>query len=191
MIGIEMTSLIVILGTAALAAGMALSGRLQNFAEGVIILIFKPYRISDFIEAQGYKGTVNEIQISNTVLLTPDNKPIIIPNSKISGDSLTNFSTQETRRVDCFFCTGYGKQVEKAREIIEDLIKNNDRILKEPEHQIVLSELADSSVNLTVRVWIKAADYWSLKFKMNKDDYNKFNECGNKHSLSSNGCSRS
>ena len=105
-------------------------------------------------------------------------KTIIIPNSKISGDSVTNFSTQETRRVDWVFGIAYGNQVEKAREIIENLIKNDERVLKEPAHQIVLSELADSSVNLTVRVWVKASDYWPLKFKMNEDVYNKFNEHG-------------
>jgi len=178
MIGIEMTSFIAILGAAGLAIGMALSGTLQNFAGGVMILLFKPYKVGDFIEAQGYMGTVNQIQIFNTILLTVDNKTIIIPNAKISNDSLTNFSTQDTRRVDWVFGIGYGDSVEEARKILEDFLTNDERVLKDPPHQIVLSDLGDSSVNITVRAWVKPADFWSLKFEMNEKVYNKFNEVG-------------
>ena len=178
MVGIEMTSFIALLGAAGLAVGMALSGTLQNFAGGVMILLFKPYRVGDFVEAQGYMGTVKEIQIFNTIMLTVDNKTIIIPNSKISSDSLINYSAQETRRVDWVFGIGYGNKVEEAREIIESLVASDTRILKDPAHQIVLSELGDSSVNITVRAWVKSADYWDVKFKMNEDIYNQFNDKG-------------
>jgi small conductance mechanosensitive channel len=178
MIGIEMTSFIAILGAAGLAVGMALSGTLQNFAGGVMILLFKPYKAGDYIEAQGFAGTVSEIQIFNTILLTVDNKTIIIPNSKISNDSMINYSTQENRRVDWVFGIGYGDSVENARKIIDDFLTNDERVLKDPAHQIVLSELGDSSVNITVRAWVKAADYWDLKFEMNEKVYNKFNEVG-------------
>jgi len=178
MVGIEMTSFIALLGAAGLAVGMALSGTLQNFAGGVMVLVFKPFIVGDFIEAQGYMGTVHEIHVINTILLTPDNKTIIIPNGKIFNDSLTNFSTQENRRVDWTFGIGYGDNVEEARDIIQKLIDADERIFKDPEPQIVVSELADNSVNITVRVWVKAGDFWPLKFKMNEDVYNQFNAKG-------------
>ncbi len=178
MVGIEMTSFIAILGAAGLAVGMALSGTLQNFAGGVMVLLFKPYKVGDFIEAQGYMGTVNQIQIFNTILLTVDNRTIIIPNAKISNDSLINYSTQGTRRVDWVFGIGYGDKVEDARKILEGFIVNDERILKDPAYQIVLSELGDSSVNITVRAWVKGADFWDVKFEMNEKVYNKFNEVG-------------
>ncbi len=178
MVGIEMTSFVAILAAAGLAVGMALSGTLQNFAGGVMILIFKPFKTGEFIEAQGYMGTVKDIQIFNTILLTPDNRTIIIPNAKISGDSLTNFSRQPQRRVDWVFGIGYGDKVEDARAIIEELIAADTRILKNPAHQIILSELGDSSVNITVRAWVNGADYWDVLFKMNEDIYNQFGSKG-------------
>ncbi len=178
MVGIAMTSFVAILAAAGLAIGMALSGTLQNFAGGVMILIFKPFKLGEFIEAQGYMGTVKDIQIFNTILLTPDNRTIIIPNAKISGDSLTNFSRQPQRRVDWVFGIGYGDKVEDARAIIEELIAADTRILKNPAHQIILSELADSSVNITVRAWVNGADYWDVLFKMNEDIYNQFGSKG-------------
>lgn len=178
MVGIQMTSFIAILGAAGLAVGMALSGTLQNFAGGVMILLFKPYRVGDYIEAQGYQGFVKEIQIFNTIVLTVDNKTIIIPNSKISSDSMINYSAEENRRVDWVFGIGYGDKVEDARAVLEELIAADARILKDPAHQILLSELGDSSVNLTVRAWVKSADYWDVMFKMNEDVYNQFNAKG-------------
>lgn len=178
MVGIEMTSFIAILGAAGLAIGMALSGTLQNFAGGVMILLFKPYKIGDVIDAQGYVGKVSEIQIFNTILKTPDNKTIIIPNGGLATGSMTNFSTEETRRVDWTFGIGYGDDVAQAKAVMKRLADEDDRILKDPEVFIALSELADSSVNFTVRAWVNAADYWGVYFDMNEKIYNTFNKEG-------------
>ncbi|MCM2680249.1 mechanosensitive ion channel family protein [Echinimonas agarilytica] len=164
MVGIEMTAFIAVLGAAGLAVGMALSGTLQNFAGGVIILLFKPFRVGDFIEAQGYMGTVSEIQIFITILKTPDNKTIIIPNSPLSTGSLINFSIEQTRRVDFSFGIGYGDDIDQARGIINEIVQADARVKKDPEPFIMVGELADSSVNLTVRVWVDAADYWGVHF---------------------------
>ena len=177
-LGIEMTSFIAILAAAGLAVGMALSGTLQNFAGGVMILLFKPYKVGDVIEAQGYIGSVKEIQIFVTVLTTPDNKTIIIPNGPLSNGSLTNFSTQETRRVDWTFGIGYGDDVDKAKEIIRNIVESDERVLKDPAVFIALGEMADSSVNLTVRVWVNAADYWGVFFDTNEKVYHAFNAGG-------------
>ncbi len=174
MLGIEMTSFIAILGAAGLAVGMALSGTLQNFAGGVMILIFKPFKVGDFITAQGYSGVVNEIQIFNTFLKTPDNKTIIIPNGGLSNSSMTNFSTEEKRRVDWTVGIGYGDDVDKARAVIKKLCDDDARILKDPEVFIAVSELGDSSVNFAVRAWVKAADYWDVFFEMNENVYKTF-----------------
>ncbi|MDA3882474.1 MAG: mechanosensitive ion channel [Bacteroidales bacterium] len=164
MVGIEMTSFIAILGAAGLAVGLALSGTLQNFAGGVIILIIKPFKVGDFIDAQGHMGTVKEIQIFNTVLKTPDNKTIIIPNGGLSTSSLTNFSVEAHRRVDFTFGIGYGDKFEHAKEILEGIITEDTRIFKDPEPVIVLHSLGDSSVNVVVRVWAEASNYWGIYF---------------------------
>lgn len=166
MVGVEMTSFIVILGAISLAIGMALSGTLQNFAGGVIILIFKPFKVGDYIEAQGYSGTVNEIQIFNTILKTPDNRTIIIPNSPLSTGAMVNYSVEAQRRVDFSFGIGYSDDIDKARKILLGLIKEDTRILNDPEPFIAIAELADSSVNFVVRVWVKATDYWGVHFDM-------------------------
>ena len=166
MLGVEMTSFVAILAAAGFAVGMALSGTLQNFAGGAMIVIFRPFKVGDFIDAQGYMGTVKEIQIFNTILKTPDNKTIIIPNGGLSTSSMTNFSTEPQRRVDFTFGIGYGDDIDKAKKVIEGLIAADDRILKDPEHFIAVSELADSSVNFVVRVWANAADYWGIHFDM-------------------------
>jgi small conductance mechanosensitive channel len=150
MLGIEMTSFVAILGAAGLAVGLALSGTLQNFAGGVMILVFKPYKVGDFVEASGYSGTVNSIQIFNTVLKTADNKTIIIPNGGLSTSSITNYSTEEKRRVDWTIGVGYGDDLDKARAVIKRLCDEDERILKEPEVFIAVSALADSSVNFGV-----------------------------------------
>jgi small conductance mechanosensitive channel len=178
MIGIEMTSFIAILGAAGLAVGMALSGTLQNFAGGVMILVFKPYKVGDVIDAQGYIGSVTEIQIFNTILKTPDNKTIIIPNGGLSTGSMTNYSTEEKRRVDWTFGIGYGDNVDKAKAVIKKLCDNDTRILKDPEVFIAVSELADSSVNFVVRAWVKSVDYWGVFFDMNENVYKTFNAEG-------------
>lgn len=178
MLGIEMTSFIAILGAAGLAVGMALSGTLQNFAGGVMILIFKPFKAGDVIEAQGFIGSVKEIQIFNTILKTPDNKTIIIPNGGLSTGAMTNFSTEEKRRVDWTIGIGYGDDVDKAKQVIRNLCDADSRILKDPEVFIAVSELADSSVNFTVRAWVNAADYWGVYFSMNENVYKTFPQEG-------------
>ncbi|MCF8364646.1 MAG: mechanosensitive ion channel [Bacteroidales bacterium] len=169
MVGIEMTSFVAILAAAGLAVGMALSGTLQNFAGGVMIMIFKPFKVGDVISAQGFTGSVSEIQIFNTILKTPDNKTIIIPNGGLSTGAMTNFSTEPRRRVDFTFGIGYGDDIDKARGVIEGLIAADSRILKDPAPFVAVSELADSSVNFVVRVWADASDYWGIFFDMNEN----------------------
>ena len=178
MLGINMTSFIAILGAAGLAVGLALSGTLQNFAGGVMILIFKPFKAGDMIDAQGYVGAVSEIQIFNTILKTPDNKTIIIPNGGLSTSSMTNFSTEDQRRVDWTIGIGYGDDLDKARQVIKRLCDDDARILKDPEVFIAVSELADSSVNFTVRAWVNSADYWGVFFAMNENVYKTFDSEG-------------
>lgn len=164
MIGIQMTSFIAVLGAAGLAVGLALQGTLQNFAGGVIILLFKPYKVGDYITTQGYSGTVKAIQIFTTILTTPDNQTIIIPNSPIAINPLTNYSTQETRRVDFTFGIGYSDDIDKARIVIMNIINSDERILKDPEPMVKVSNLGDSSVDFVTRVWVKSGDYWSVFF---------------------------
>lgn len=166
MIGIETTSFIAVLGAAGLAIGLALQGSLSNFAGGVLVLMFRPYKVGDFVEAQGVMGTVHEIQIFNTIMKTADNKVIIVPNGAISNGIITNFSMEATRRVDFVFGIGYTDDIAEAKATIERLVKEDGRSLSEPEPQIVVSELADSSVNITTRVWVNAADYWGLFFDL-------------------------
>lgn len=175
MIGIEMTSFVAILGAAGLAVGLALSGTLQNFAGGVLILIFKPFRVGDYIDAQSHSGTVNAINIINTILKTPDNVTKIIPNGALFNGSITNFSAEEKRRVDWKVGIGYGDDYDKAKAVMMTLIKADERIINEPaEPFIALSELGDSSVNLAVRCWVIASDYWAVKFDMNENIYKTF-----------------
>ncbi|PLW92181.1 MAG: mechanosensitive ion channel protein MscS [Marinilabiliales bacterium] len=174
MVGIEMTSFIAILGAAGLAIGLALSGTLQNFAGGVLILLQKPYVVGDFIETPDGTGTVSEIQIFNTLLKTVDNKIIIIPNGPLSVSALTNFSAEPTRRVDWTFGIGYGDSSDKAKEVLRRLCDEDDRILKDPEVFIALSELGDSSVNFVVRAWVKSENYWDVFFDMNEKVYKTF-----------------
>ena len=178
MVGIEMTSFIAILGAAGLAVGLALSGTLQNFAGGVMILIFKPFKVGDVIEAQGYTGCVNTIQIFNTILKTPDNKTVIIPNGGLSTSSMVNYSTEATRRVDWTFGIAYGDDIDKAKEVLNELLMSNENVLKDPAPFVELGELADSSVNFTVRAWVNAADYWAVHFYMLDKVYRKFAEEG-------------
>ena len=143
-----------------------------------MILIFKPFKVGDVIEAQGYIGSVSEIQIFNTILKTPDNKTIILPNGGLSTSSMVNFSTEDTRRVDWTVGIGYGDDIEKAKEVLQRLCDEDDRIMKDPAVFIALSELADSSVNFTVRAWVKASDYWGVYFLMNENIYKTFEKEG-------------
>jgi small conductance mechanosensitive channel len=174
MVGIAVTSFIAILGAAGLAIGLALSGTLQNFAGGVILLIFKPFKVGDFITAEGHSGTVEEIQIFVTYLKTPQNVTIIIPNSGLATNSLTNFSAKPIRRADWSFGIAYGDSFDKAKEVLLKLIEEDERILKDPEPFIALGELADSSVNLTVRAWANSGDFWGVFFDMNEKVYKAF-----------------
>ena len=159
MIGIETTSFIAVLGAAGLAVGLALQGSLANFAGGVLILIFRPYKVGDFIQGGGETGTVRSIEIFNTVMTTADNKKIIVPNAAISNATITNFSAMDTRRVDIVFGVGYGDDLRHAKSVLEEIIRKDERILVDPEPQIVVSALGDSAVDITTRSWVKAADY--------------------------------
>jgi len=180
MLGVAMTSFIAILGAAGLAVGLALSGTLQNFAGGVMILLFKPFKVGDFIDAQGHKGVVKEIQIFITTLTDLDNKTIIIPNAGLSSGSLVNYSTQPTRRVDWSFGIAYGDDFDVAKAMILGLLKEDKRVLSDPEPNIFLGEMADSSVNITTRAWVNGEDYWGVFFDMNE----KFYKNTDKHGLS-------
>jgi len=164
MVGIATTSFIAVLGAAGLAIGLALQGSLSNFAGGVIILIFKPFKVGDLIEGGGHLGVVKEIQIFNTILTTVDNRRVIIPNAVLSNDSLININIEPTRRVDFVFGIGYGDDLKKAKDILNRIAENDSRVLKDPARTVVLSELADSSVNFTVRLWVNTPDYWSVYF---------------------------
>ena len=178
-LGIELTSFAALLASAGVAIGMALSGNLSNFAGGVIILVFRPYKVGDYIEAStGASGTVTDIQIFHTVLTTPDNRIVFAPNGAMSGAVVTNYSRKDTRRVDFSFGVEYGTDFELAKSTIMEVISKDSRILKDPAPFIELGALADSSVNITVRVWVNAADYWGVNFDMNKNVYATFNEKG-------------
>lgn len=163
-LGVATTSFAAIIAAAGLAIGLALQGSLGNFAGGVLIMIFKPIKIGDFIEAQGESGTVKEIEIFTTKLNTPDNKEVIIPNGALSNGNIVNYSTEATRRVDFTFGVGYDSDIRKTKEIIFDVINNHPLILKEPATAVNLSELADSSINFFTRAWVKKEDYWTVKF---------------------------
>lgn len=178
MVGIETTSFVAIMGAAGLAVGLALQGSLANFAGGVLILLFKPFKIGDFIDAQGFLGKVDAIHIFNTILKTPDNKTIIIPNGALSGGNITNFSTESTRRVDMTFGIGYGDDIKKAKEVLNSMVQADERVLKDPEPMVVVSELGDSSVNFAVRTWVNAADYWGLFFDMQEKVKLEFDKQG-------------
>lgn len=166
MLGVETTSFIAVLGAAGLAVGLALSGTLQNFAGGVILLILKPFKVGDFIDAQNYMGTVHSIQIFNTILKTPDNKTVYIPNGGLATGAMVNFSTEPTRRVDMSFGIGYTDDIDKAKEILMRLLTEDERVLKDPAPAVKLAELGDSSVNFNVRPWVNAGDYWGVYLDM-------------------------
>jgi len=177
-LGIQTASLIAVLGAAGLAVGLALQGSLGNFAAGVLMVIFKPFKVGDFIEGAGTAGIVEKVEIFTTQLKTPDNKTVIVPNAKLTGDNITNFTVKGTRRVDFVFGIGYGDDIDKARSIIKEIIDRDERVMKEPEPMIVVSELADSSVNLTVRAWTSAGDYWSFYFDTTENVKKQFDTEG-------------
>lgn len=163
-IGIEITSLIAIIAAAGLAVGLALQGSLANFAVGILLIIFKPFKVGDFIEAGGTIGTVKEIKIFNTVLNYPDNRRVVVPNAKITGDNISSFSAIEKRRIDFVFGISYSDDMKKAKEALEKVLASDLRVLKEPQPVIAVSELGDSSVNLVCRPWIKPQDYLAVYF---------------------------
>jgi small conductance mechanosensitive channel len=163
-IGIQTTSLVAVIGAAGLAIGFALQGSLSNLAAGVMILIFKPFKIGDFVEVAGTLGGVQEIGIFNTILNHPDNRRIIIPNSQVTSDKITNFTAIDKRRVDMTFGISYDDDIKKAKDVLMGLLTSDPRVLKDPAPVVAVSELGDSSVNLVARPWSKPADYWGLFF---------------------------
>tara|TARA_B100001057_G_scaffold489876_1_gene577045 strand:+ start:1718 stop:2584 length:867 start_codon:yes stop_codon:yes gene_type:complete len=165
-LGIETTSFIAIFGAAGLAIGLALQGSLSNFASGVLIVLFKPYRVDDFIEAAGISGIVEKVQILTTILKTVDNKQIIVPNSKIMDSIITNYSTKETRRIDMKISVGYQDDIDFVKKTLYEIISEDKRILTEPKPMVVVSELADSSVNFVIRTWVNSEEFWDIKFEM-------------------------
>ena len=178
MVGIQMTSFIAVLGAAGLAVGLALQGTLQNFAGGVLLLILKPFKVGDFIETQGNLGTVKSIQIFNTIINTGDNKRIILPNGPVATGAIINYSSESTRRVDFLFGIGYDDDIDQAKDVILNLIKADSRISSDPEPFIAVKELADSSVNLVVRVWGDASDYWGIFFDLTENVKKTFDKEG-------------
>ena len=161
-LGIQTTSFIAVIGAAGLAIGLALQGSLANFAAGFLMIIFRPFKVGDYIEGAGVAGTVEAIQIFTTQLRTPDNKTVIIPNSSLTAGNITNWSVKGTRRVDLVMGIGYGDDIDKAKSIMGDILAKDERVLKDPPPQIAVLELADSSVNLMVRPWVKSQHYWDV-----------------------------
>ncbi|KXK42790.1 MAG: Potassium efflux system protein KefA [Chlorobi bacterium OLB5] len=178
MIGIEMTSFIALLGAVGISIGMALSGSLQHFAGGVLLLIYKPFSKGDFIEAQGHKGTVKELRIFNTVLNTLDNKIVFIPNGPLSTGTIVNYSLEPTRRIDSVFSISYSDDIDRAKNIIKRVIDANDKILKDPEYIIGVKSLGASSVDIESRVWVKNTDLLDLTFFMNEAVKKEFDKEG-------------
>ena len=177
-LGVDTTSFIAILGAAGLAIGLALQGTLGNIGSGVILILFRPFEVGDTISAGGETGTVESISLFNTTLLTPDNKVILIPNSTVAGGSITNFSKKTTRRVDFVFGIGYDDDLKLAKSTLQKIVDEDSRILKDPASFIGVGELDDSSVNFTVRVWVKAEDYWGVHFDTNEKVKLTFDEKG-------------
>ncbi len=165
-LGIETTSIVAVLATAGLAIGLALKDSLSNFAAGVMIILFKPFVIGDFVETAGTSGIIEEIGIFTVKMKTPDNKQIIAPNSSVIGGNITNYSTKPTRRVDITVGVGYDSDIKKTKSVLTEIINSNDKILKDPEPLVAVAELADSSVNFVTRSWVKAEDYWGVYFNL-------------------------
>jgi len=177
-LGIQTASFIAVVGAAGLAIGLALQGSLSNFAAGFLMIVFKPFKVGDFIEGAGVAGTVEEISIFTTLLNSPDNKTVIIPNSKLTDDNIVNWTVKGTRRVDLVMGIGYEDDIDKARQIMTDVISKEERVLKNPGTQIAVSELADSSVNFVVRPWVNAGDYWNVYFALTEAIKKEFDAQG-------------
>jgi small conductance mechanosensitive channel len=177
-VGVQTTSLIALVGAAGLAVGLALQGSLSNFASGVLIVLFRPYKVGDFIEAAGIAGSVEEVQILSTVLKTGDNKRVIVPNSQIMDSIITNYSANDKRRVDMVVGVSYEDNLDTVRKTLEELVAADERILKDPACTIAVSELGDSSVNFVLRPWVATADYWGVKFDLTEAIKKRFDEVG-------------
>ena len=177
-LGIETTSIIAVLGAAGLAIGLALQGSLSNFAAGILIVIYRPYKVGDYIEAGNHAGTVKDIQIFSTVLKTPDNKIVVVPNGSIMNGSIVNYSDQDTRRVDLIISCSYEDDIDKVRSVLEDILKKEKRILKDPKPQIAVAELADSSVNFIFRPWVKRTDYLPVYYSLLEEVKKRFDKEG-------------
>jgi small conductance mechanosensitive channel len=177
-LGVQTTSFIAVLGAAGLAVGLALQGSLANFASGVLMIIFRPFKAGDFIDAGGATGTVEEIQLFTSRLRTPDNKVIIIPNSQITAGTITNFSARDTRRLDLVFGVSYGDDLDKVKRVINEVLAEESRLLDDPEPVIGVLNLGDSSVDLAVRPWVKADDYWGVFFDLQEAMKKRFDREG-------------
>ncbi len=173
-LGIQTASFIAVIGTAGLAIGFALQGSLSNFASGAMLIIFKPIKVGDYVEGGGVAGSVESVGIFVTTLITPDNKVVYVPNSNITGNNIVNYSAKDTRRVDMVFGIGYNDDIDKAKSVIQSVLESDSRILKDPAPQIVVSELADSSVNFNVRPWVNSADFWEVYFDVTETIKKKF-----------------
>jgi len=176
--GVETASLVAVLGMAGFAVGFALQGSLSNFAAGIMLLIFRPYKIGDYVDIVGTSGTVVDQGLFVTTMHTPDNVQIIVPNGKIFGETIKNFSANDLRRVDLVFGIGYGDSIDKAIEVMKGVVEADSRVLKDPALQIAVSELADSSVNFVVRPWVKKEDYWAVKFDLTEAVKKAFDDKG-------------
>ena len=177
-LGIQTTSIIAVLGAAGLAIGLALQGSLSNFAAGILIVIYRPYKVGDYIQADNHLGTVDDIQIFSTVLKTPDNKLVIVPNGSIMNGSIVNFSNQDKRRVDIIASCSYEDDIDKVKSVLADILSKDDRILNEPKPRIAVSELADSSVNFIVRPWVKNSDYLDVYYSLLEEIKKRFDQEG-------------
>lgn len=177
-LGVQTASFVAILGAAGLAVGLALQGSLANFAAGVLMIIFKPFQVGDYIEGGGVSGTVEQIGIFTTELKTPDNKKIIVPNAKMTADNIVNYSAKEIRRVDIVAGVSYEDNLDTVRKVLEEIVANEDRILDDPAPTIAVMELADSSVNFAVRPWVKTADYWDVFFALQETIKKRFDAEG-------------
>ncbi|MDH4156375.1 MAG: mechanosensitive ion channel [candidate division Zixibacteria bacterium] len=175
-LGVQTASFIAVIGAAGLAVGFALQGSLANFASGVLLVVFRPFKVGDYVEAGGTNGSVEEVRIFNTVLKTPDNKMVIVPNSKITGDNIVNYSAKEMRRIDLVFGIGYGDDLLKAKKVLQETLAADQRILRDPAPVVAVLELGDSSVNLAARPWVKTEDYWNVYFDLTERVKLKFDE---------------
>jgi small conductance mechanosensitive channel len=177
-LGLNTNSLIALIGAAGLAVALSLKDSMQNFAAGVMLLVFRPFNTGDFVEAGGTSGSVEEINIFSSTFLTPDNKQVIIPNAKIYSDVITNYSATGTRRIDMVFGIGYEDDIAKAKEVIEEILKSESRVLNSPEYVIAVGELADSSVNFYVRPWVATSNYWAVHFDLTEKIKLEFDKNG-------------